>query len=52
MRPKGLHLFGEEFKLKKGLIVSRDKFPEKISPHITVLPWQHFCRKLWNGDVI
>lgn len=52
MRPKGLHLFGEEFKPKKSIIVSRDKFPEKINPLTTVLPWQHFCGKLWNGDVI
>ncbi len=52
MRPKGLHLFGEEFKTKKRLIVSRDKLAEKINSHITVLPWQHFCGELWNGDVI
>lgn len=52
VRPKGLHLFNEEFKCKKSLIVSRDKLPKKVNSSITILPWQHFCEKLWNGDVI
>ena len=52
LRTRGLHLFNEEFKPKKSLIVSRDKFPEKMNSGVTVLPWQHFCRKLWNGDII
>jgi predicted AAA+ superfamily ATPase len=52
MRLKGLHLFAEEFKPKEGIIVSRAKFPEKINRLTTVLPWQHFCKKLWNGDII
>ena len=51
-RPKGLHLFDEKFKPRRGLIISRDPFPEKIGPQITILPWQQFCRELWNGDII
>ncbi len=51
-RVKGLHLFAEEFKPKKCLIVSRDILPEKINSIITVLPWQYFCKELWNGNII
>lgn len=52
IRPKGVHLFAEESRPKTCLIVSRNPFPEKISPQLTLLPWQHFCKALWNGDVI
>lgn len=50
--PKGLHLFGEECRPGKSIIVSRDRYPEKINSRITVLPWQHFCAQLWNGDIV
>jgi predicted AAA+ superfamily ATPase len=49
---KGLHLFNEEFKCKKSIIVSRDPVPRKLESNITVLPWQIFCKRLWNGDLI
>ena len=49
---KGLHLFLEEFKCKKSLIVSRDPFPRKLTSNITVLPWKYFCEQLWNGEII
>ncbi len=52
VREKGLHLFNEEFKCKKSIIVSRDKFPKKINPITSILPWQYFCEELWNGDII
>ena len=52
IRTKGLHLFNEEFKPRKSLIISRDKVPKKINTLTTVLPWQHFCQQLWNGDII
>lgn len=52
LKPKGLHLFHEEFKPQKCLIVSRNPFPETIGSYITVLPWQHFCKKLWNNEII
>ena len=51
LNPKGLHLFREEFKPKESLIVSRNKFPEKIDSNTTVLPWRHFCERLWNDDI-
>ena len=51
-RPKGLHLFGEECRPGKSIIVSRDRYPEKLNSRITVLPWQQFCARLWNGDIV
>lgn len=49
---KGIHLFKEEFKIKKALIVSRDPVPRKISQDVTVLPWKVFCERLWGGEII
>lgn len=51
-RLKGLHLFNEEFTCNKNIIVSRDKIPKQLNQTTTILPWQHFCEKLWKGDLI
>lgn len=52
IRTKGLHLFGEENKTKKKIIVSRDPIPKKLDSGILVLPWKYFCNQLWDGDII
>ena len=51
-KTKGLHLFQEEFRCRKSLIVSRDPYPRKLNSDISVLPWQQFCSMLWDGDII
>ncbi|MBN2384204.1 ATP-binding protein [bacterium] len=51
-RTKGLHLFREENRCGKMLIVSRDPLPRKLDSGITILPWHTFCQQLWNGDII
>ena len=51
-RTKGLHLFLEENKCRKSFIISKEQRPRKISPQITVLPWQNFCEMLWAGDIL
>lgn len=51
-QPKGLHLFNQEHMARKSFIVSRNKHPEKITEQITLLPWQEFCRRLWDGDIV
>jgi predicted AAA+ superfamily ATPase len=51
-RTKGLHLFHEENKCRKSLIISKEQRPRKISSQITVLPWQNFCETLWAGDIL
>lgn len=52
IRTKGLHLFEEENKIKKKIIVSRDPVPKKLDSGILIMPWNHFCDQLWNGDII
>lgn len=49
---KGLHLFNEEYKCKKSLIISREPMPRKITSKITALPWRNFCAMLWGGELI
>ena len=51
-RTRGLHLFREEHKCRKSLIVSRDPLPRRLSSNITVLPWQTFSKMLWQGEII
>jgi len=51
-KTKGLHLFREEHKCLKSLIVSRDPLPRKLKSDITILPWQVFCKTLWAGEII
>ncbi|MBW1708137.1 MAG: ATP-binding protein [Deltaproteobacteria bacterium] len=51
-RTKGLHLFHDENKCRKSLIISRDPFPRKLSPNVSILPWQLFCEMLWEGEII
>lgn len=51
-RTKGLHLFRQEHCCHKCFIVSRDPLPRKLDNGITILPWQHFCKMLWAGEII
>lgn len=51
-RTKGLHLFCEEHKCRKRLIVSRDPLPRKLQSNTSILPWRVFCEMLWQGEVI
>ena len=51
-RTKGLHLFLEENKSKKKIIVSRDPVPKKLDSGIRIIPWKHFCDQLWDGGII
>lgn len=52
VRPKGIHLFCEEFNCKKALIVSRSPMTRKLNSKITLQPWYHFCNMLWDGQII
>ena len=51
-KTKGIHLFLEDNKCKNCYIVSKDPLPRKINSKVTILPWQHFCRMLWDGEII
>lgn len=52
IRTKGLHLFQEENRIKKKIIVSRDPIPRELDSGIHILPWKNFCDQLWDGDII
>jgi predicted AAA+ superfamily ATPase len=51
-RPKGLHLFCEEQRCRKCIVVSTEPQPRKIASGVTVLPWREFCERLWGGDIL
>jgi len=48
---KGLHIFSDEFKPKKKIIINRSKFRRKDND-ILHLPYIDFLQMLWNGDII
>lgn len=48
---KGLKSFSEEYKVKKLIVVSNDPMERSIGD-ITVMPWNHFLKKLWAGEII
>ena len=53
---KGLVALMEEQNLSKSYVVCNEEIPRKISMgskgEIWVLPFQHFLRQLWNGDIL
>jgi uncharacterized protein len=48
---KGLISFGEEYNVKKLILVSNDPVPRKIN-NIIVLPWKIFLDQLWSGELL
>jgi len=48
---KGLKSFGEEYKVRKSIVVSMDPNPRKID-NILILPWKEFLEMLWAGAII
>jgi predicted AAA+ superfamily ATPase len=48
---KGLNSFGDEYSVKKLILVSNDPYPRKVDK-ITVLPWKIFLEQLWSGELI
>jgi uncharacterized protein len=51
-KTRGLHLFHQEFTCKKRFIVSKDPMPRSLESGVTILPWQDFCSRLWQGEII
>lgn len=48
---KGLKAFAEEYTVRKGIVVSTDPV-ERMVGGISVMPWQVFLQRLWNGAII
>lgn len=53
---KGLMAFCEEHHPKKAIVVSLDAAPRYLEidndTHIHILPWEHFLKALWAGEII
>lgn len=49
---KGIRALMEEGNIQNFAIVSCDRYERKTQDNITILPWQLFLEKLWNGDFI
>jgi predicted AAA+ superfamily ATPase len=48
---KGLKSFAEEYKVKKGIVVSNDPV-ERLMGNVLIMPWKIFLEKLWAGEII
>jgi predicted AAA+ superfamily ATPase len=48
---KGLKAFGEEYTVRKLLLVSNDPYPRMLDG-VLILPWQMFLQQLWGGEII
>ena len=48
---KGLLALGKLMKLKKQVIVCREKEPRQMGS-IQVLPWRHFAEALWGEELL
>ena len=48
---KGLKSFAEEYRVKKLIVVSNDKYPRRVE-NISILPWRDFLERLWAGEII
>jgi predicted AAA+ superfamily ATPase len=51
-RTSGIHLFSQEHRCRKKLIVSRDTHPRKLPSGVLILPWKMFSRMLWDGEIL
>lgn len=48
---RGLTAFNEEYKVKRSIVVSTDKYPRRIV-NTEILPWKIFLEQLWEGEII
>lgn len=48
---RGLKSFGDEYPVKKLVVVSNDPYPRQID-NVMVLPWKIFLDQLWAGEII
>jgi uncharacterized protein len=47
----GLRALLEEHRVKRPVVVSLEREPRLVPPGIQILPWEHFLRQLWDGDL-
>ncbi len=49
---KTLHAIGEELRLKKRVLVSREPYAREVEDGIHILPLRVFCEQLWDGTLL
>lgn len=49
---KGIVALSEEIKLKRKIIVCREKYKRKTDSGIEIYPIEDFLRELWDGDIV
>ena len=49
---RGLLAFGDEYKIRRRILVTRDPHPRIFEGKIEILPWKIFLEDLWGGKVI
>jgi predicted AAA+ superfamily ATPase len=49
---RGIRALKEEGAIERYIVVSRDRHERITDDNITILPWQRFLGKLWNGEII
>ncbi|MBU0502501.1 MAG: DUF4143 domain-containing protein [Candidatus Margulisbacteria bacterium] len=49
---KGLLALKEDQAVKRAMVVSLDQKQRKTEDGIEIFPWQVFCKKLWDGEII
>ena len=49
---KGLIAFGEEYKVRRRILVSCDPKPRLAADRIEILPWKVFLEELWSGKIM
>jgi len=42
----------DEHKVRRTIVVSREKRPRKTEDGIEILPWRSFCEIPWSGPLI
>ncbi|MBI5883469.1 MAG: ATP-binding protein [Elusimicrobia bacterium] len=48
---RGIRAFQEEYKIKRGIVVSMDPRPRKVDG-LDILPWEDFLKRLWGGEIL
>jgi predicted AAA+ superfamily ATPase len=49
---RGLLAFGDEYKIRRRILVTHDPHPRIFEGKIEILPWKIFLEDLWGGKVI
>ena len=47
---KGLRALVDEHKVRRAIVVSRDREKRIVFSNIEIQPWQNFCQALWNDE--